>query len=1422
MPKGSKTSALDAVTQYVKNKLPQTGFFSTLDELIASAPFEKAPIDQWKSYLQPGRTFEREGVRFPLKQEELDYSWPSKEDLAGFDSLSKEDMRRWIQLKRPDFRLRVGVSLPGTDDYNSAVHKALKSRFAPEIAVGDERLPLVGQAEYGEYAHGFPDAPYEESTTRSTDFGPYTTHFDSNTLSHSRTTIQPIDEPPDRGIATGTHEGRQRLMRLIEEIQSDRHQAAAEWLRKTPGGVFAEGDGPPSVFGSEKNIWENSPRFRRGYRTPADDRRIEDLKAEQESVDSWVNYQLTRLRRNANNPDIRAAKTASQNITDELERFGLGIPDAPFKNPADYATLELKNQMLNAAKQGQDYLGMVRGSDISDRFSHEADQREGTAYTYDKVYRSALNKLARQYGIDVRDVPTTLKSSIDVATPTMRQHGIETIGDLLGDMRNHTDWTDPDDLSLHLDRIGDVIAEIGETAPTHAERAATDLEQLRNALSPYREEVQRGKTVRNPWQSDADVTSWYNQLTDDLMEGHDLYKQKKMLEMDPQESVKDFPSMVLTPEIREKILKAGVPIWALGAGLTMKQMMELGANEEPQGFADGGIARLKELAENVGTKDTTDRRKRILAGLASQLYGINPDTGEVEFLGGWSPFPKVRTLDEYRDRTKAAAEGTLHDAGPGLFDEVQSMFFGTPAAAGADERLLELKNRIRNQMDVKEPHGFQENFDEGLGTMLGQLPIPSPSKAKVVAKLPLIQKLRKLAMELPSSAVEWFSPTVNPGMKNYLTGATFGGGIGAVSDMIEEKNREERQGEDFAASWAEKHPDVGLQMADGGKVRGAKRASEWLSLALDDLVERSHGYSVRNSPQYYSMLHKARWDPLITPGDFERMEASVFPHLNVEDPVPWMDWSGINEDLDRMIEKYGMKLPPGTRLYRGMNVPGFTTQKGKPVLPAIAPQSTSLRPEVAEMYTQGPFDPVVLQGDVKSRQPIHGLPRLFLSQDEFMLPKDTKWISEAEDTDSIDIPTTLKKAEGGVVEATKPLHSMLDLLKARLNELTPGSLDMPVASDNRSSVPNEIPDMDEPIKKAEGGKVKTLLELREALMSKLKSPNVEGTGRELVTARQKLDQLKSALPEIPATPEHTTPESLIDLVNKPIPDVPSIPLQMSRRQALQGLGAMVLPDVPINPEAFLAKKALTKVVAPERHRLFGTEEARSDLVDMLESRESEDSAMIQGLDEIFQKYPRDQSLAVRSAMMTVDKFLAKHGDATWQDPKIEDELIRLGNARDQKIKELAESLGFEYNLFSEGSGLQTGALPPRDPNLRWEPFVPAGTERMPRSEWEAEIMARAQKMSRDDPPDFLSEKAQKHLDEAIDLLAIKDPDDARDHVDDLLKRGEITKDEHERIFDELEDMIDNETEYPNEGRGLDEGAFQGHEDIDTDLDGEDD
>lgn len=1121
--------------QYVKNKLPQTGFFSTLDALVEDAPFEKAPFEQWKNYLKPGRVLEREGVRFPLKKEELDYTFehPFTKDPNGNYyvppnwTMTKGDLRKWIRDLRPDLALKVGVDNPLTN-----LSQALRDRFPAEEIQSNRRPPTLVPSRYRDWA--FPTGPrgYEESALLSpAHFGMYPTHFGADVLSHSRTTLQPTSD--------------EKRMRLVEEIQSDRHQAAAE--------KYTQNRDP---YSQDSDFFEG----RRGYLTPEGAKERVDLQEELRKLQNAL-----RLRR-PNPGDVTESLVwddryqRAQEISRRLKESDDLPPDAPFKDPADYAAFELRNQLLNAAKQGQDYLGLVRGADVSNRFSHRDDAREGTAYTYDKVYRSVLDKLARQYGTEVKNVDSHLKDVIDTATPSMRNMDAETVADYVDINRLHIDDSSGEDLESGFRNLSMLLNELATVNSQGTLKARKTLSQIRDI---YKQHVEN---PTNAPESSQLIDLLWNNFSQKVSTLHDQYAEnvRKKAGRSLIEG-KTFPSMVLTPEIREKVLKAGVPIWSLsGAALTglgANQLPSLTDDEETPGFAEGGstLDTLRDWADQVGRGDeeTTGNARRILSSFASQWYGMNEKSGQPEFLGG----DYIGYLPGVASWRRAHGEPEYHTKGPGLLDELRSMAFGTDVGSEADERLTTLKNKVRERMGATEPHGLKQEMGDALGTMLGQLPVPTPSKANAAAnvaqKLALRERLARMAKGLPKSAVEWFSPVVDPALKNYLMGTLFGGGIGAVGDSLEESAREESQGESFLESWNENNA---------------------------------------------------------MPAGWER---------------------------------------------------------------------------------------------------------------EF--------------------------AEGGAVKETEPLRSMLSELRSRLEELNSG---LPEATP-RASI--EAPIMEEPMRKAKGGKVKTLLELRESLMRNLDSPNVEGTGRELVPEdKQRLNEISRVFPR-EEVPQYSTPESLVDLVSKPLPDVPSAPLQISRRQAIQGLASLMSPvKVPLSAKDLVIKQ-LTNAMEPEYEFGVGPDQM---------PQKPYVTPVLEGSDETF------------DLLQDAHDYWYEMSDEPHY-PTVFAALERMPGSESllQKMKSYRDSAGDWDEATHERAVKEIDAE--FDALKKRNNFAPEDSE-----EYLDDLDEHEASKALESP------EMKAHLEKMIDILNTSDPKDARKYVENLA--GKLSNREYNALHNELDELLEEE------------------------------
>lgn len=182
----------------------------------------------------------------------------------------------------------------------------------------------------------------------------------------------------------------------------------------------------------------------------------------------------------------------------------------------------------------------------------------------------------------------------------------------------------------------------------------------------------------------------------------------------------------------------------------------------------------RSLASTIGLDDDEDIARPI-SGFMSQYMGIDPDTGQLTETA-------MRNLKRIwnADARKKAGLPKEEQVWPGMLEDTVSLpaIFtdSVPDANAAAERAGAIHDTVRSDMGLRAPEGFRENALDAGGVMLGQLPIPS-SKAKAAAS-GAMGWMKKIA----GAPLEFFSPTVEPGIGNYLSGSLFGGGLGALAD----------------------------------------------------------------------------------------------------------------------------------------------------------------------------------------------------------------------------------------------------------------------------------------------------------------------------------------------------------------------------------------------------------------------------------------------------------------------------------------------------------------------------------------------------------------------------------------------------------------------------------------------------------------
>lgn len=202
---------------------------------------------------------------------------------------------------------------------------------------------------------------------------------------------------------------------------------------------------------------------------------------------------------------------------------------------------------------------------------------------------------------------------------------------------------------------------------------------------------------------------------------------------------------------------------------------------------------------------------RVTSGVASQVYGLN-DQGEPEFgsrpgivnemvalpelvpslLEGSAALNSAVGLDSYSNSQKKLAELAAK--------------YMPDAVGKASEKTDKLHRAIREGVGLSKPHGFTENAEDALGVMAGQLPVPGSLVKKLSGAVG--KSAPRLASTLAASPLEWLSPTIDPKLSNYLSGALFGGTTGTAADALSPVD----------------------EKAEGGRVDTLNKLLKWVSL----------------------------------------------------------------------------------------------------------------------------------------------------------------------------------------------------------------------------------------------------------------------------------------------------------------------------------------------------------------------------------------------------------------------------------------------------------------------------------------------------------------------------------------------------------------------------------------------------------------
>lgn len=843
----SATRALRLLDQYKRGKTTQPGMFSTLDEIIADAPFDTNSADQWAKYLTPGRILKREGAQFPLKKEELDWSL-SRLTIDPNQKFTKEELRELVSNQRQRFGVTMGresyddsVSLVGIGSENPSPEHWMLGKTDIEMDVDVMPRPVYGE-DYGggeRLHHKSPGSLYEESVTRMRGLDEQS-HFDRDTLSWSRTSTHTL---PQKSFEQGFMPTK---VRLIEEIQSDLHSKAAKKVLTDPETGRSYTSARNAMGDVNEEGFARLEEKRVGYMD--DDNKI--IFRELNDEIGLIRGQMDEL---SSVHDAQAYDQLSMQLEklETLEKQYLYLPtDAPYKSPRDYAGLELKKQLLNAVDNDEDYLAITRGRDQIERYEVGMDSKRsaGMKLMYDDVYPSELKKLAKRYGATVEDVEIPVTIGADVRPQAMVDMDVESIDeafDMARDwMETGGDWMDVaegiDDYEKTLFHVeNDMEGNIGMIA----DGDESAIKDLRFQLGGIRNRLKRH--FDNASEDDQVALEAYQKAMGDFETLHrkfaPIYNGYEEFRGGSTGTTKDFPAMRLTEEVKEKVRELGVPQFQRG-GLVRPDVYPgqeyIPSMEELSGMSESSLDRLREINYILSGGDQKrellegmeeaelyedpqywkDVPKHGLAALTSMWKTLDPETGEAEWNFGAAPPPfemverGIMTLEEWKEM-KEVADRVREEkpARPGIIDETIAMralmteianIFRDEReeppeyAAEAMERSMKLQKAVEEGMDLDPAVGFPQRFSQMMGFMLGQ--VPSPKSLTEATGAALVKMMPKVAAKIPKALkvgvgapMEFIDPTIRPALSTYLTGATVGTGLIYGIESVAERKLEE-------------------------------------------------------------------------------------------------------------------------------------------------------------------------------------------------------------------------------------------------------------------------------------------------------------------------------------------------------------------------------------------------------------------------------------------------------------------------------------------------------------------------------------------------------------------------------------------------------------------------------------------------------
>lgn len=583
MPKPSNLKgALRSIEEASKEAHAPPGMFSTATELIHEAPFDNVPWQQWVNYMQPGRMLTRNGVQFPLKQDELDFTnlhgmirnLGTQIEPTDTGRVSREQLLAHLHAHRTP--IADGLVEDGSTEYPSnfsdwGLRNRLGHRESPTI-VSDPNYNIALR-EHVPHTFGFNSTP------------PVSWHRSFNVLDPA-TEHLPYEQ--------------QRAGRVIQEIQSDIHAAASDKFAVAPEESLAAlrkvmDDPALDISGTTRRTLEKdyAPQRMRGNDEETQ-RRLLDI--------GW------KTQRRGYGKASSSFDPFTGRDDPVVDPFTVDpIPEEiPYKGPKGYGALELRKALWHAANDQESFLTLANLQDQMEGVTPSKHAVDGLRYMYEQPggYLSELKKLAKQYGLQYGDeIPVAKHTPIPAFPP----------------FSSDNYW---EDLEKHIQNFG--LDWDDELSPRHV-RNIFATEKYDEALRPIRSDfIDMVEHAKDFGLLSGDEEGWLRDHIRDLRKEpsgpndtgtfvdhaaavNNLELSRDLLEQKLAEHNNNIgksnsamitrPGLRMSPEENDRVKQTGVSLFnhllpvagagALGAAAAQQDDQPV---EEEQGFAEGGAA----------------------------------------------------------------------------------------------------------------------------------------------------------------------------------------------------------------------------------------------------------------------------------------------------------------------------------------------------------------------------------------------------------------------------------------------------------------------------------------------------------------------------------------------------------------------------------------------------------------------------------------------------------------------------------------------------------------------------------------------------------------------------------------------------------------------------------------------------------------